>query len=646
MKLAIDIEANSLINPTAIWLIVCKDIDTNEYYIFRNVTTDEVQRNKFAELYKSVDGWIGHNLLEYDVPNLSRLIGVPSVDPAKCIDTLILSRLVDYSRPTGHSIESYGQEFGLEKEKFNDWTKYSAEMESYCIRDVDICHKIYLKYLRVINDPTWKPASLLEHRFQLVVNALHNNGFCFNTRAANVLREKVTKELETLDKEILNAFKPKLKAIKEVHPSLTKFGSINKKDFRFVTNGDLSEYNGGPFTRCHWVSFNPGSHKQIVDVLANASWSPVEKTQTHIDTERELNRLKYSKGNAKDLDIQKDLLYTKLLTMKKTGWKINETNLATLPPDAPLPARTLAKRILVESRRRTLTEWLSLCAEDNRIHGKFYGIGAWTHRMAHQQPNTANIPTDVKLYGNEMRSLWRAPPRRLLVGVDAEGIQLRIFAHYIDDKQFTKALVDGKKDKGTDPHNLNKAILGPVCKSRQDAKRFIYALLLGAGIGKLAQVLGCREEEAQEALDRLIKRYSGFDYLRRKVIPADAKRGYFEGLDGRRVRIPGDTAGTRRHLCMSGYLQNGEAICMKMATLRWHDRLKDFNSKLVDMVHDEWQTETPQDMATAIQVAEIQSRSLREVGEELKLKCPLAGSYWNEDKHDYNIGTNWSVTHG
>jgi DNA polymerase-1 len=273
--------------------------------------------------------------------------------------------------------------------------------------------------------------------------------------------------------------------------------------------------------------------------------------------------------------------------------------------------------------------------------------------MAHQNPNTANIPREftedgrVKLLGKEMRQLWTVPKKKLLVGVDAEGIQLRIFAHYINDPEFTEALVRGKKEDKSDPHSLNQRILGPVCKSRQAAKRFIYALLLGAGLGKLAEVLGCSLEQAEEALRRLLDRYQGFAYLKEKVIPGDARRGWFTGLDGRIVRIPGDTTGERRHLCMSGYLQNGEAICMKMACLKWHQQLQEEKIPFlfVNFVHDEWQTEVPNDMAIALHVAQVQAESLRLVGEELKLNCPLAGSYWNEDIKDYTIGTNWYATH-
>ena len=361
----------------------------------------------------------------------------------------------------------------------------------------------------------------------------------------------------------------------------------------------------------------------------------------------------------------------KLETLKVTGWKINENNLSSLPASAPSPARLLAKRILLESRRRTLTEWLGLVRDDSRIHGNFQGIGAWTHRMAHQQPNTANIPNEfdtqglTKLLGKEMRSLWQAPRNRLLVGVDAEGIQLRIFAHYIDDKEFTDALVRGRKDAKTDPHSLNQRILGSPCRSRAAAKRFIFALLLGAGITKLAQILECSEAECTAALDRLLERYTGFRKLKETIIPKDARNGYFHGLDGRKVLLPGQTVSERKHLAMSGYLQNGEAIVMKRATVKWYEKLRRDGFQvgerpaiivpgtktkitpqkimLVDLVHDEWQTETPNNMEIAIRVAQAQCSALEETGIDLKLKCPLTGSF-NNDGHE-TIGTNWAVTH-
>ncbi len=651
MKVVIDIEANSLLNPTKIWLIVCKDIETGRLYVFRHVTEQEEERTKFLEFAKGVDLWIGHNILGYDLPHLSTLIKL-DIDPVSCIDTLIISKLYDYSRD-GHSIEDYGIEFGLEKGKHLDFTKWSQELEDYCIRDVDIAHKIYLKYLKYIE--TYREAIDLEHKFQLIVNTLTTNGFSFNKTKASSLLSKVEEELSVLDKEILKAFPPKEVLIREFTPKATKFGTISKTSVPRSLHENISEYEiGKTYRHTELVPFNPASHKQIIEVLNEAGWSPTDKTATHIDTERALGKLKYSREEKSQVDLaaERVILEGKLELLRKTGWKINEQNLGTLPDTAPPPARLLAKRILLEARRRTLTEWLSLVSDDNRIHGKFYGIGAWTHRMAHQNPNTANIPSEFqmdgspKLLGREMRSLWQAPRNRLLVGVDAVAIQLCIFAHLIDDAEFTFSLVEGKKSDKTDAHSLNQRILGDVCRTRQAAKRFIYALLLGAGLGKLAEILGCDEASARAALDRLLERYTGFATLKSDVIPKDARRGYFIGLDGRRVPIPGEELGLRRHLCMSGYLQNGEAVVMKKACVLWHDMLKEEKLwKFVNFVHDEWQTEVANNMEVALRIAKVQADSLRIVGEQLNLKCPLAGSYWNEDHGDYTIGTNWYQTH-
>jgi DNA polymerase-1 len=705
MRIVLDIEADGLENPTKVWLVVAKDLDSGELHVFRRPSDDQEETKKLAAFCAKATSVVGHNLLEYDIPVVDRLLGIKFGDVV-FIDTLIVSRLVDFSRSVGHSLESYGIEFGLLKGDFKDFTKYSLEMEEYCVRDVEITCRVYDHYRRIIDDPAWDRSIRLEHDFQHIVNRLHDNGFHFDRVRADKLLERVRKELDKLDQDILSSFPPKLKPIREIHPKVTKHGTLSKSDFRFVRSGDLSDFNGGPFTRCEWVDFNPSSVKQVVEVLNVAGWKPVDKTKTHIETERELQIAQRGK---KPMTVQelKDI-QLKLDKLRVYGWKINENNLVTLPPSAPTSARLLARRILLESRRRTLTEWLALVAPDGRIHGKFVGLGAWTHRMAHQNPNTANIPGEFqldgnkKLYGKEMRQLWTVPKDRLLVGVDAEGIQLRIFAHYIDDPEFTRALVEGKKDDKTDPHSLNQRIMGRLCKSRAAAKRFIYALLLGAGIGKLAEILDCSVEQAREALDRILQRYTGFARLKSEVLPQDGKRGWFTGLDGRRVSIPGETAGTRTHLAMSGYLQNGEAVVMKKACLLWHKQLEEECGKtverctrsgivipglrdnginnpsaqieeeygrpqqtgsfnlggnnlcsrfasssihIVNFVHDEWQTEVPNDLTLAIKVAKIQADSLRIVGEELGLKCPLAGSYWNDDHKDYTIGVNWYQTH-
>lgn len=651
MRIALNIEANGL-KPDHIWCVVCKDIDTGEVTSFNNLTTDTQEKERFVHYWNNCKYIIGHNILGYDLPILASLVGITfDAGAGACCDTLVISKLADYPRK-GHSVEHYAVEFGEEKQSQVSYAQWSFELLRYCERKAELAHKIYDKYHKYITNPKYQEAINREQYFQLACNDIHDNGFSFNTKAATVLLAKVVAELGVLNKEIAEAFPPRLKLIREVTPKETKYGTINLSSIPKDMRQNVHQLCvGAPFSYCHVSEFNPSSHKQIIGVLNEAGWRPIEKTQSHIDTEREINKLKHIKRDTA-LDITLTELYTKLKNLEISGWKVNEANLETLPPSAPRAASLLAKRILLESRRRTLTEWLSLVDADGRIHGKFYGIGAWTHRMAHQQPNTANIPNAIKvsdgsksLYGKELRALWQAPKNRLLVGVDAEAIQLRVFAHLINDPKLTDAIVNGKKSEGTDPHSLNKTYFGSYCKTRNAAKHALYAMFFGGGPGKIAEIMGCTKEQAEEAIASLIEKYPGLQDLQKRVFPTDAKRGYFIGLDGRAVRIPGDTVGNRKHLCMSGYLQNGEAVIMKAATLKWIDKLKDYDAKLVNFVHDEWQIEVPNNMTTAVSVADMVATSLTEVGQQLCLNCPMAGSYYNDDDKDYTIHTNWSKTH-
>lgn len=69
------------------------------------------------------------------------------------------------------------------------------------------------------------------------------------------------------------------------------------------------------------------------------------------------------------------------------------------------------------------------------------------------------------------------------------------------------------------------------------------------------------------------------------------------------------------------------------------------NILLVNLIHDEWQVETSNNMKEALDTAQIMSDSLVSVSKELNLNCPMAGSFYNEDCKDYTIGVNWQQTH-
>jgi DNA polymerase-1 len=323
------------------------------------------------------------------------------------------------------------------------------------------------------------------------------------------------------------------------------------------------------------------------------------------------------------------------------GWKCNETNLNTLPSSAPEEIKGLAKWLTLEGRRSSLAEWIGQVEEDGRIHGSFWPIGAWTHRMSHSSPNQANIPSvftgtpdtpvkEVKYkYDSKLRELFYTD--HYLVGCDAEGIQLRILAHYMKSPEYRDAIVKGNKDDGTDIHSFNKGLLS--ARTRGMAKTFIYAWVLGAGLPKVADILETNIASAKIAENTFISELPGLKKLKTVKIPDDAAKGFFVGLDGRRVPCNSE------HLMLAGYLQNGEALCMKYATMLWTEwaTKEGINYNLLNLVHDEWQTEVIGTLDDAKRLGDLQCKALEQVGVDFDLFCPLAG--------DYKIGRNWRETH-
>lgn len=328
---------------------------------------------------------------------------------------------------------------------------------------------------------------------------------------------------------------------------------------------------------------------------------------------------------------------------KKYGWKINEINLSTLPDTAPEAAQYLTKWLTLEGRRSSLAEWLGCVGEDSKIHGKFWHIGSWTGRMSHSAPNQANIfapfhgtpknaVEEVKAkYDYTLRDLWTA--EGYLVGTDAEGIQLRILAHIMKSAAYRDAICSGKKEDKTDIHNLNKNALGHVCRDRDAAKTFIYAWLLGASPSKVGEILSCSTGQAKEAVSTFLNSLPELKKVKEHKIPMDASRGFFVGLDGRKVHCDSE------HLMLAGYLQNGESVIMKHANVLWRKEADKtgIRYKQVDFVHDEWQTDVIGNMEEAQEIGRLQRWAIEETGRRLDLFCPLAGST--------DIGKTWAQTH-
>jgi DNA polymerase-1 len=639
-----DTEWNGLEDPDKCWVIVCRDVQSDEVFVFER---PDLNPQPFKDFAREVQLWIGHHFIQFDLPNLYRIGCGDCIESSRIYDTLVASRLVNYRLEGGHSVEAWAIRLKLkqQKEDIKDWSVYTKDILSRCISDTIINKEIYL-YLKGFTDRNeFKDAFRLELDNDFICLSLRQTGFPFDKVRAEALKVDLTARLKEIDDQLISSFPSTIEIVKEFTPKVTLKGTLNSKDFRWLPKGaDVSFFK--PDVEYSLVSlrpFEPASLKQCIERLNEAGWQPTEKTKGHAEITSRKRKGKWGSDEPTDPD--------RLEHFSEYGWKLSEENLRTLPDTAPQAAFRLVERLLLASRVSDLEEWLALVRPSGRIHGTFNTIGAWTQRMSTARPNMQNIPvakhsdkeTEIEKLSNsindEMRSCWIAEKNKRILGVDADGIQMRVFAHYVNDQRLIDALVRGDKKLKTDIHSLHQSLLGTSCLSRDDAKTFIYAWLLGAGVAKVAEILKCSHREAKQAVDNFILGYPGLAALKKTKIPADAARGYFSGLDKRLVVCYDE------HRVLAGYLQNGEAIIMKRAARMF---VKELNRRrlpfeFINFVHDEFQVMIPDSNDLALEISDIIVNTFPVVGEDLEMNCPLAGTV--KIKDGFIGGYTWKDTH-
>lgn len=618
---------------------------------------------------------VGHGIINFDLPAIRKVY--PRFAPkGKIKDTLTYSRVIwtdlkeiDFravkrrKRPANfvsdglvgkHSLEAWGYRNGREKGDYGRkrtaegkalgltgealtqyvWGAFNPAMDDYCAEDCEVT----LGLLERIEEQGYSEEALdLEARVATIIDLQEKHGFLFDVPAANALAGELTAILADLDGKLRRAFKP------WYGPKIEKGRVVEKTPTRKVwlkgvtSEGEIVKRSvdaGWSHCPVELIEFEPTSRDKIANRLTNLyGWEPKEFTEggkPKVD-DTVLDGLEFPEA---------PLLKDYLLVAKRLGY------LAT------------GKKSLLNS-----------VGPDGRIHGRVNSNGAVTGRMTHSDPNL-NVPK-VKVdgdgnilmglaggFGYELRSLFIVPPGKKLVGVDAEGLELRMLGHYMakyDGGAYAEAVVNGDKKAGTDVHSINRRLVG--LHSRDSAKTWMYAYLYGAGNWKLGfiayedmsdedRLAFNREYPAGAARDAALsalgasgrkKIEGGLPALGelQKQVKAAAASGFLYGLDRRRIRIRG------MHSALNSLLQGAGAIVMKKALVMAYDAYlargwahgREF--AFVANVHDEFQNEAEETLAE--EIGAIAAEAIRLAGEAFNLRCPLAGSK--------DIGERWSDTH-
>lgn len=634
MKVIMDLEANGLLpKATVLHCAVFKDIDTGKMYEYVGWSLD------LETFLNQCDTICAHNGIDFDLPLLKKLHGWEPAPEVEIIDTLVMSRLLNPDRTpvegtrAPHSVEAWGKRLGRWKPDHEDWSVFSPEMLHRCKEDVEIQYLMYCMLCQEasIEDPNksifdkasytshdWHQAMLFEHKSATIMKEQANNGCYFD-------REKATEYVEVLQ-GIIDDCEAKVLAHTKQRPCARGVPVLEP----FKKNGDLRkavldwglEDIYGPFTRIEWKSINLGSEKQLKEWLYTIGWEPDEWNyhKTEVDED----------GNP-----------------RRTSPKLTDSSLLKLGGGI---GEALISRSKARHRRSQISGWISNCRDDHRVPGEANPQGTPTGRMKHRI--IANVPSanaDKKtheliwypdpqrvFFGTEMRSLFCAPPNRDVVGRDASGLELRCFAHYLNDAEYTEQVLSG------DIHTYNQELAG--LPTRDDAKTFIYAFLYGAGQEKLGSIVlpdGTQEQKraaGKEMQEKFLAANPKLAQLVKGVKKASG-RGWLKGLDGRKLMMRTFHGQIQKNKALNTLLQGAGALVMTYARIwLYEEALKDEELdgciKVLDY-HDEetWESSPHQ----SEKLKELMVQSVVEAGKFYEFNIPLDA--------DARVGKSWATIH-
>jgi DNA polymerase I len=504
---------------------------------------------------KGADVIVGHNIIGFDGPILSKVWGV-KIPISKVRDTLVMSRLLDPQLEGGHSLRAWGERIGEYKDDFTDFDGgLSHEMVTYCKQDVTVTAELYRRLDRDLKD--FGRSVGLEHQVAVLMKRQENNGFKLNVPEAVSLLAELKDRMSVITDEMQAIFPP-------------------------IVEERWSEKTGKQLKDKVTV-FNVGSRQQIAERLHSLGAKFTKKTE-------------------------------------KGSIIVDESVLAGI--DLP-EAQVIAEYLMLQKRVGLIDSWLEhVDINTFRVHGRVITNGAVTGRMTHSNPNMGQIPSVSSIYGAECRKLWTVDAGNVLVGCDLSGIELRCLAHYMQDDEWTKELLDG------DIHTKNQKAAG--LETRAQAKTFIYATLYGAGPAKIGSIVGGGAAAGSRLLQSFYSNTPRLAALMQKVQRL-AEKGYVPGLDGRKIQV------RSQHSALNSLLQGCGAIIAKQWCVEMHRRFREqgIDVQQVAFVHDEIQVETKE--VNGQRVAEIMVESAKQAGITLGFRCPVDA--------EAKIGYNWFDTH-
>ncbi|UCC44335.1 MAG: DNA polymerase I [Candidatus Zixiibacteriota bacterium] len=323
-------------------------------------------------------------------------------------------------------------------------------------------------------------------------------------------------------------------------------------------------------------------------------------------------------------------------TAKKTGYSTDVRVLEELAGIHDLPRLILEYRQFAKLKSTYVDAIPRLINRNTgRVHTSFNQAVAATGRLSSTDPNLQNIPVRTE-EGREIRKAF--VPRdddHLLLVADYSQIELRILAHYSEDKGLIKAFKDAEDiHTSTAAEVFGVTHLEVTPEMRRVAKTANFAVIYGVSAYGLSQQTDLDMEESRHFIDTYFERYPGIKEYMDKTKQSARDNGYVTTMYNRRRYLPeiNDKKANVRQFsertAINTPIQGTAADIIKLAMLKIHRQIRKMRSRMVLQVHDELVFDAHRD-----EIDELKSIVAAGMEKAARLKVPLVA--------DIGVGENW-----
>ncbi len=300
----------------------------------------------------------------------------------------------------------------------------------------------------------------------------------------------------------------------------------------------------------------------------------------------------------------------------KTGYSTDHATLEKLQGDHPVIDYILEHRTL-SKLKSTYVDALPVLVnpQTKRIHTDFNQAVTATGRLSSSNPNLQNIPIRTE-FSRQIRRAFIPEDGWLLVAADYSQIELRILAHLSQEPVLLEAYQNYQ-----DVHRVTAQLLFEKTEitpqERNLGKTINFGVIYGMGAQRFQRESGFPLEDSKAFITKYHRQYPQiFAYLESMKKQAIAQ-GFVQTIKGRRryFEFMSETMGNLRgadwtqikleqlklnnvdaqllRAAANAPIQGSSADIIKIAMVKLHQILQDYQARLLLQVHDELVFEIP-----------------------------------------------------